>query len=256
MCIHKQVEFFQRSTLNILMEMTKSSERFNARLKGHLPEAEDYFQRSYVDSPGNFSAARELASIHLVRGDLESAERFAREAFQSAQDNPYVLDILLSILLKKRNKDTGLASEIATLFDKLENVGEEQGHSFYTTRRAEFEWKFGQVSEACKLIDSAALKTPHIFNVRALRSEIYLDSGNKAIAWDEIKKLQNNVYRESGGERRSNLRQLLQLEASYYLSIGKFNEAKEVYRTKNVFTEKETSDFVKSVETEQAFRKK
>lgn len=238
-----------RSNLNFLLG-------FNARLKGYLPEAEDYFQKSYGDSPGNFSAVRELASIHLVRGDIDAAERFAREAFQSAQDNPYVLDILLSILLKKQGSNRALTSEISTLFEKLKNVGEEQGHSFYTTRRAEFEWKFGSVNEACKLIDSAVAKTPHIFNVRALRAEIYLDSGNKTIAWDEIKKLRDSVYRNQGNDRRSNLRQLLQLEASYYLANGNFNEAKEIYQTKDVFSRAETAQLVKSVETEQAFRSK
>jgi predicted Zn-dependent protease len=188
-----------------------------------------------------------------VRGDLVSAERFAREAFQSAQDNPYVLDILLSVLLKKKSSSS-LMNEIATLFEKLKQVGEERGHSFYTTRRAEYEWKFGQASEARKLIDSAAEKTPHMFNVRALKAEIYLDGGNKTVAWEEIKKLQNIVYRESAGERRSNYRQLLELEASYYLANGKYNEAKEIYRTKEIFTAQESAKSIKNIETEQAFR--
>jgi hypothetical protein len=101
----------------------------------------------------------------MVRGDMDSAEAFAREAFQVAPDNPYILDILLSVLIKSGKKNR---SEISSLFERLKQVGEEEGHSFYTTRRAEYELKNGQVNEAARLIDEAAVKTPHIFNVKAL----------------------------------------------------------------------------------------
>jgi hypothetical protein len=40
----------------------------------------------------------------MVRGDMDSAEAFAREAFQVAPDNPYILDILLSVLIKSERK--------------------------------------------------------------------------------------------------------------------------------------------------------
>ncbi|MGB9366274.1 MAG: TIR domain-containing protein [Xanthobacteraceae bacterium] len=238
---------FANSNINFLLG-------FNARLKGHLPEAEDCFRASYDDSPGNFSAARELASICMVRGDVESAEAFARQAFQVAQDNPYILDILLSILIKGGKKSS--EQEISLLFEKLKHVGEEEGHSFYTTRRAEYEAKKGNWSEASKLIDGAAQKTPNIVSVRVLRAEIYLEQGNKTIAWDEIKRMQSLVYREGSTERRSNLRLLLQFEATYYVSTGKFAEAKDIYKQKGVFTETESQNAIRAIEIEQAFRNK
>ena len=40
---------------------------FNARLKGHLPEAKGLFRTAYDLSPGNFAAAREIASACLDR---------------------------------------------------------------------------------------------------------------------------------------------------------------------------------------------
>lgn len=53
---------------------------FNSRLKGNLPRAEIFFRDSFSLSPGNVSAARELAAICLARDNLDEAERFAREA--------------------------------------------------------------------------------------------------------------------------------------------------------------------------------
>lgn len=81
------------STVNFLLG-------FNARLAGNLPEAEGYQRQAYDFRPGNFSAARELAFICLNRGKIEDAEQFARSAFSSAPDNPYILDILAGVLIQ------------------------------------------------------------------------------------------------------------------------------------------------------------
>src|SRR5262249_25379838 len=145
----------------------------------NLPAAEDFMREAYELSPGNFQAARELASVCLLRGDIESAEQFARVAFNTAPDSAFVLDMMLSVLLKlppterDRSRD-----EIETLFKKLEQVSEEDGRSFYATRRAEYELRNENTSIACSLIDEAVRKTPGLFNVHALRAEIYLEHGN------------------------------------------------------------------------------
>jgi tetratricopeptide (TPR) repeat protein len=141
-----------RSNVNFLLG-------FNARMRGRFPEAEGLFRSAYEDSPGNFSAAHEIASICLARGNLGDAESFARQAFESAQDNAYILDILLRVLMARQQQEhKNSDDEIALLFNRLEGVGEEEGRSFYTTRRAEFE--FGSLDEARKLIDNAVTKTP------------------------------------------------------------------------------------------------
>ncbi len=67
---------------------------FNFRLKGNLPMAETFFRESYELSPGNMSAAREVASICLARNNLDEAKRFSREAHSHAPSNPYLIDIL------------------------------------------------------------------------------------------------------------------------------------------------------------------
>ena len=167
---------------------------FNARIDGRVPEAEEYFRLAYQDSPRNFHAARELASLCLIRGNHDDAEKFAREAFEIAQDNAYILDILLSVLIRSdRSRVKHAEPEIETLFERLKQAGEEHGRSFYATRRAEYELRWGSVDDACKLIDEAVKQSPGNFNVHALRAEIYLERGNNATAWQEIRELHNIV---------------------------------------------------------------
>lgn len=228
---------------------------FNARMRGRLPEAEEFMRKAYADSPGNFSAAHELASICLARGNLQDAESFARKAFEAAPDNAYILDIFLRVLIgtnqqRKNDKD------ISLLFDRLKLVGDEEGRSFYTTRRAEYELRFGRLDEACKLIDEAVRKTPGIFNVHALRAEIYLERGIKTVASDELSELRRLVYRRSSHEQLTNLRALLELEASYYAATGDYEKAKRTYNSKDAFTEAESAAAIRRIEIEQAFKRR
>lgn len=227
---------------------------FHARFQGKLPEAETFFRKAYEDSPRNYNAARELAAIRMVRGDMTEAEQFARQAFSKAPDNRYVLDIMLSVLIKRSVSEN--AQEIDSLFDRLKIVGDEEGHSFYTTRRAEHAMRSGQLGEAAKLIDEAKSKTPNNFGVHALRFEIYLDMGNKAVANDELNAMEAMIQRNSKGERQSNRRPLLEMKSRYLVSIGSFEDAKKLYRTGGVFTPAETQSAIKDIEVEQEFRRR
>ena len=198
------------------------------------------------------SATRELATICFVRGDLDEAEKFARRAYIIASDNPYILDVLLSILIARgHSKVNSPQQEIEHLFEMLLSVGEEDGKSFYTTRRAEYELKNGHIREASRLIDDAVSKTPGIFAVHALRSQIYLEQGLKSIVSDEIQIMRTVVYRNKGGERRTNLRLLLEIESSYFAAIADYKNAKHIYGSRSVFTEKEAEEKIKALEYEQ-----
>lgn len=161
---------------------------------------------------------------------------------------------MLSILIKRGVTENRL--EIESLFDRLKVVGDEEGHSFYTTRRAEYELRSGQLSEAGRLIDEAKNKTPSNFGVHALRFEIYLDMRNKAVAQDELKEMEEMVRRNTTGDRQSNSRPLLEMKAKYLASIGSFEEAKTLYRTKGVFTPEEMQKAIKEIEVEQSFRRR
>ncbi|MGV8839259.1 MAG: TIR domain-containing protein [Bauldia sp.] len=229
---------------------------FKARLEGNLPNAEARFRESLSFSKGNFHAARELASVCSTRGDFETAEVFARQALEVAPDNPYILDILLEILINIPSKRAARDPEIDYLFDKLKAVGEEAGHSFYTTRRAEFEWLSKNRPEAVALIDKARERTPGIFSVRALRAQIYLDMGNKTVAADELREMESIVFDAQSSERRSNMRAYLEVKSKYLTAIGDFGSASAVFANRNVFTKDEADAAQRAIDTERAYRQR
>ena len=179
---------------------------FNARMNGNLPEAELYMREAYRFSPGNFSAARELAHICLVRGNLPDAEEFARESYTVAHDNPYIIDVLLEVLLNSIDgRKLRENEEVQNLLQKLQEVGDDENQSFYKTRRAEYEWRTGNLSEACRIADEAIAKTPNLFSPHALRAQIYLDRGNRTVALDELKTMERMIGRPRTAEKRSEL---------------------------------------------------
>jgi len=206
---------------------------FNFRLKGKIPAAEAQFKEAYRLSPGNLSAAREIAAICLIRDQLDEAETFAREAYSHASRNPYLVDMLISVLIRKRGRRSASDGEIRELFDVLEEVGEEAGRSLFTTRKAEFEHLWGDNKEALSLVEKAISKTPTIFEPRRLLAEIYLKDGNNVKAAEAINWMREKVNSRDPDERRSNYRSYLVTYSRYLQSIGQYAEAKEVYDDQN-----------------------
>lgn len=225
---------------------------FQLRMRGRLPAAQDLFQKAIDYHNGNNSAMRELAWIALVRGDLDKAEGLAREAHSYARTNPYLVDMLLTVLVRKGGARL-TNSEIQDLFAILERVGEENGRSFYTTRRAEYEHLWGDNKKAAQLIDQAASKTPMIFEVRRLQAEIYLKSGNKNRADDAIQAMARMMDDRDVYDRRSNYRLFLETKARYLIEVGQFSDAKELYDNPAYFTPDERDKAVRDIEMTQAY---
>jgi tetratricopeptide (TPR) repeat protein len=225
----------------------------NLRFKGSLPQAEKFFRESYALSPGNLHAARELAEVCLARDNLDEAELFAREAHSHGPANPYLLDTLISVLVRKRGRSAKHVSEINDLFDTLESVGDQGGRSFFTTRRAEFEFLWGNNKEAARLVDVAIAKTPTIFEPRRLHALIMLKDGNKAKAFETLKLMYEMVNARNPDERRTNFRAYLETNAQYLVEISKYKEAKEIYGDPAIFTEDEQTKAVREIEIAEAF---
>ncbi len=105
------------------------------------------------------------AAIALARGDLDKAEGLAREAYDRARTNAYLVDMLLTVLIRK-HASAARNSEIDDLFAVLERVGEEDGRSFYTTRRAEVRASLGRqqegrsINRTSRFKDSDDLRSP------------------------------------------------------------------------------------------------
>ncbi len=229
---------------------------FEARLNGRLPIAEDNFRKSFDLSPGNTSASRELAAVCLARGNLDEAERYARVAYSQAPTNPYFLDILISTLIRKYGNKIEYRVDIERLFDDLEAVGDEDGRSFYTTRKAEFELLWGDKMEALRLIDEAILKTPHIFEARRIRAKIKIKVRDFNGANSDIRWMNDRVYKNDNFERRTNYRDFIEVKAEYLTEVGEFGEAKSIYDDRNVFSNEERLEAVRLIEIAQAYKRK
>jgi tetratricopeptide (TPR) repeat protein len=227
---------------------------FNKRMRGNPPAAEGFFRDSYRLSPKNHSSARELAAICLMRGNLDEAERFAREARAQAQRNDFVIDILVAVLIRKLGRHALHDSEVRELLDLLEDLSEESGRSFFTTRKAELEHLYGDNRLARKLIEHAIDKTPRIFEPRRIYVDILLKDGNKTKAKDVIEWMYQNVNARDPGERRTNYRPYLETRAHYLEEIGRYEEAKEIFRDRAVFSEDEANTAVRMIEKTQAYR--
>lgn len=225
---------------------------FQLRMKGRLPAAQDLFQEACNYHSGNNSAMRELAAIALARGALDQAERLAREAYSFARTNPYLVDMLLAVLVKKRGA-TRRDGEIEDLFAVLEAVGEENGRSFYTTRRAEYEYLWGDNKLATTLIEKAVAKTPMIFEVRRIQAEIYLKAGNKNRAFDAVQAMERMMSDHNIYDRRSNYRLYLETKAHYLTEIGQYGEAKGLFGDLSYFTNEEREAAIKDIEMAQGF---
>lgn len=228
---------------------------FNLRFKGRLAEAEAAFREAYKLSPGNLHAARELAEVYLARGIMDDAETFAREAHSHGPTNPYLLDTLISVLVRKHGKSSKHLTEIDDLFEALKRVGDEGGHSFYTTRRAEFEHLWGSNKKAVTLIEEAVRKTPTIFEPRRLQALIYLKDGKKSKAGETLSVMREMATSHNPDERRSNYRAYLETMAEYYLEGGQYGEAKKIYDDTSSFTDAERSAALRRIGIAEGFDK-
>ena len=191
----------------------------------------------------------------LARGIMDDAETFAREAHSHGPTNPYHLDTLISVLVRKHGKSSKYLVEIDDLFEALNHVGDEGGHSFYTTRRAEFEHLWGSNKKAMALIDEAVRKTSTIFEPRRLQALIYLKEGNKSKANEALSVMREMVTSHSPDERRSNYRAYLETMAEYYLESGQYDEAKKIYGDESSFTKAEHSAAIRRIEIAEGFDK-
>jgi hypothetical protein len=229
---------------------------FNSRLKGNLPDAETHFRNAYSLSPGSISAAREIAAICLTRDNLSEAESFAREAYSHASSNAYILDILISVLIRKHGRAARDSKEIQDIFGKLEVVDREAGRSFFATRRAELEHLWGDNKLALQMIEQAINKTPNFFEPRRLHAEILLKERNPSKALESIHIMRDIVQAHDPKERMTNYRMYLQTYAHYLTDTGEYNNAKKVFSDISVFTDAERVAAIREIEIVQAYRHK
>ncbi|UWQ90784.1 TIR domain-containing protein [Rhodobacteraceae bacterium M382] len=231
-------------------------EGFNLRLKGKLQDARSALIRSYELARGNRSTSRELASVCLNLDLPSEAEGYAREAYETAQSNPYIIDILISCLIKNKGKDCVNDPEVNELLDKLKLLDEEERKSFHDTRLAEMEYLYGDNRKALKLIQQAVKETPRLFAPLQLYAKILLKDGNPSRAKEQINLVRSITFGKSSSDLRANHRPYLQLESEYYVSIGDFPAAEKVLADSKFFSDDDRASLRKEIDFIKAYRGK
>lgn len=228
---------------------------FNDRIKGKVLDAENHFRRAYDFNGRDRSTARELASIYLIVGDHEKAEKFARLAYELASNNPYTIDILVSALVRSLGPRCVGNIEVDELLSRLEVLDREERRSFSYTRKAEIELLFGDASQAEKHVREAMRITPHLFEPKLLRAKILLKSGNIPAAGDAIKELERLTSRHAASDNKANRRQVLSLKAEYLIETSQFEDARKVFNDRDCFSFEDRDKEIKKIEVAQAFSK-
>lgn len=227
---------------------------FNLRLKGKLQDARSALTSSYRLARGNRSTSRELAAVCLSLDLPVEAEGFAREAYETAKSNPYIIDILISCLIRNKGSDCVNDHEVAELLGKLNALDEEEGKSFHDTRLAEIEHLYGNNKIALTLIQQAVRSTPRLFAPLRLFAKILIMDGNPSRAKEQLNLARSIVYDKKSFDLRTNQRPYLQLEAEYHLYTGNFHEALKVYGNQNIFSDDDRASIHKQIDVIQAYR--
>ena len=226
---------------------------FNARVRGRVLDAERHYVNAHKQNSNDRSTARELASVYLILGDSVKAEKFARAAYSLATHNPFTIDILVSALVRSLGARCLSNPEVNSLLERLAILDKEDGRSFSSTRNAEIALLYGDATVALREILTARRITPYLFEPRLLHARILLKQGNRPDAWTEIKGLEEFVARKQNNDNRSNLRQVLELKADYYIETGQYSEARRVYSDRNCFSESEAIALIKEVDVAESF---
>lgn len=228
---------------------------FNLRLQGKLTEARETLISAYKLSQTNRATSRELASVCLSLDLPEEAESYAREAYEAAKANPFIIDIFISCLIRNKKKLCKRDPEVLELLDSLQQLDEEEGRSFHATRLAEIEYFYGDNREALRLVLEALKKTPSLFAPLELYAKILLKDRNFSRAIEQINIARRIVMDRSTFDLRANYRPFLQLEANYYLNIGDFDSARNIYQDVKFFSNLDRETLNKEIETIQSYKK-
>lgn len=101
----------------------------------------------------------------------------------------------------------------------------------------------------------ALKKTPSLFAPLELYAKILLKDRNFSRAIEQINIARRIVMDRSTFDLRANYRPFLQLEANYYLNIGDFDSARNIYQDVKFFSNLDRETLNKEIETIQSYKK-
>ena len=157
-------------------------EGIKQRTLGNVDEAIKIFSRCLEMDPASSTSLYEIANIHLVRGDFQSAMMMLEKAVSLNPQNRYY-----QILLAKIYQQNKLYEKAANTFEVLAELVPENAE--YPLYRADMFSMAGKYDIALKCYDELANQSGISESIALGKQTIYLKLGKKKEAYTEIENL-------------------------------------------------------------------
>lgn len=157
-------------------------EGIKQRTIGNVDEAIKIFSRCLETDPSSSAAMYEIANIHLVRGDFQSAMMMLERAVSLDPQNSYY-----QILLAKTYQQNKLYEKAAATFGVLATLTPD--NTEYPLYRAEMFNQAGKPDDALACYDALEKKWGIVEQTALGKQAIYLKLGKKKEAYGEIEQL-------------------------------------------------------------------
>lgn len=198
---------------------------FQARMTDRPDEAEEKFLKAYDLSPRNQSICRELGQLYCSQQRYVEAERYAREAYEIAPTNPFIIDVLLEALIGaagsgSRNRD----DEIARLFDELRSYGDRPGSSFFLLRQGHLAMIDRKYPLALERANQAVEQTPSLVKAYLLRAEALIGCTRAETALNDLTKCRS-LIEEGAGVTDGLLGKIEELEIIANMELERISQA-------------------------------
>ena len=221
------ISLFGQYTGNTAERLRLFAEGFYLRVHKRLDEAEKKFVAAWKLSKHNQSVNRELANLLCKQRRYGEAEVYARQAYEQAPTNPFLIDVMAETLIGKEQQ--GLAidrKELAAVMRALERYGDAPGSSFYLVRKAQSELANHDYRGALATSNRAVERTPGLINGYFIRADAQIALNNIPGAESDIAEI-NKLLTRAGGFSAGEEARLQELEIRILIEKGLLRQAKE-----------------------------
>ncbi|MCK9816770.1 TIR domain-containing protein [Pseudomonas sp. MAFF 302046] len=193
---------------------------FNYRLSGEFDKALAELTVAYNSKgEGDIHILRELSFLHYTSGDLDVAERLIKVAHRNTDNNSYIMQMLIRVLLAKGKSYVAHEEQfILELISQLESNRTRRGAAAASMMRAELHFVTGDMATVKGILAAMPESTP----VQLLKAKILVKEGKYPVARDILVKLKGSIVSSQEGQRQTSAPEVCSalIEAAAAISIG------------------------------------
>lgn len=221
---------------------------FDSRLNGRIEEAYDEFKKSESFGGRDRRTLRELATVSMSLGELEEAEKYARQAYALAPSNPYVLDILASVLIKKLTRHSSVSEELEKILEQLNQFDTDNARPFYPTRVAEMHTRLGDARSAIQTIRPVYRNSGRIPDVVIVYFYAALQNRDASTCKELIRRLGDITFDRKSYDLKSELRTHAKMEIEFLIEFEDLKTAGERVSSSRSLTEQDRRTFRRNID--------